>query len=437
MAEVIVIGGGVAGLAAACELAAAGIKVTLLEARGRLGGRAFTEQCDSFPIPIELGAEFIHGKPPELLAVLEGAKLTFCDVSEHHWFIDQGVLTRSVDFWDKVMELMGHMSVDKPDQSFREFVNSWPDDPESRKAKAAVLTFVEGFHAARPERIGVHGLIKAIEAEQEIDGERSFRMLSGYSGLVQWLREQAESRGANIHVNTIVKEIHWKPQDVAVICTSGADQRTFRATAVVITLPLSVLQASAVLFVPELPAEKQKAISGLEMGQVVKITFQFRTRFWESLHLKGLNDSLSELGFLHDPELMFPTWWTLLPVRAPFLIGWVGGPKAEILLQRDQESVLQEALASLSHLLNVPLDFLQREFQAGYFHNWQEDEFSLGAYAYVSVNGLPLQESLAKPLANTLFFAGEATSVGHIGTVHGALHSGQRAAREILAQLPR
>jgi monoamine oxidase len=87
--------------------------------------------------------------------------------------------------------------------------------------------------------------------------------------------------------------------------------------------------------------------------------------------------------------------------------------------------------------LNVPLDFLQREFKAAYFHNWQADEFSLGAYAYVSVNGLPLQKSLAKPLANTLFFAGEATSVGHIGTVHGALHSGQRAAREILAQLPR
>jgi monoamine oxidase len=299
-----------------------------------------------------------------------------------------------------------------------------------------VLTFVEGFHAARPERIGVHGLIKANEAEQEIDGERSFRVVSGYGSVVQWLREQAESQRADIHLNTIVKEIHWKPQDVEVICSSGARKLTFRGTAAVITLPLSVLQAKAVRFTPELPAEKQKAINGLEMGQVVKITFQFRTRFWESVHLKGLNESLWDLGFLHDPELIFPTWWTLLPQRAPFLIGWVGGPNAEILLQRDRDSILREALASLSRLLNVSLDSLQKEFEAAYFHNWQTDEYSLGAYAYVPVNGLPLQESLAKPVANTLFFAGEAMSVGHIGTVHGAFRTGQRAASEIVAQLP-
>ncbi len=437
-AQVLVIGAGVAGLVAARDLALAGMRVVVLEARDRIGGRIYTLKDESAPVPIELGAEFVHGKPPELFDIMENARLLFCDVSARHWYIEDGVLSKSADFWHKLNELMGQMKLTEPDRSFRDFLDSWSNDPETRRAKTLAEKYVEGFHAARAERIGVHGLIKANEAEDAIEGDNSFRVLSGYSGVVQWLLDQAEHAGATTHLSTEVKEIHWTNRHVEAICISAAEGCSFSASAAIITLPLGVLQAAfdqpaAMRFIPELPVEKQDAIRGLEVGQVVKITLRFRSRFWEDLDLPDFGEDLWELGFIHYPEAAFPTWWTLLPVRAPIMVGWVGGPDAEALFRQDQKVILDLALASLRRVFKTTIDFLQSEVEACYIHDWHSDEFSRGAYSYIPVNGLPTQQTLARPVNKTLFFAGEATSVGHIGTVHGALMSGQRAVKELLA----
>ena len=99
----------------------------------------------------------------------------------------------------------------------------------------------------------------------------------------------------------------------------------------------------------------------------------------------------------------------------------------------DNSYLINEAIESLARIFNLPRNEIEAQLQAPYIHNWSADPFTRGAYAYVPVNGLDDQRILAQPVAEKLFFAGEATSIGHIGTVHGAIQSGQRAAREILA----
>ncbi|HZE70327.1 MAG TPA: NAD(P)/FAD-dependent oxidoreductase [Pyrinomonadaceae bacterium] len=435
--SIVVVGAGVAGLAAARDLSAAGVPVVLVEARERIGGRVYTHLDEASPVPLELGAEFIHGKPPELLAVVEAAHLLFCDVTDRHWYFKNGALSKSADFWHTLNQLMDQMKSNAPDMSFADFLKTMPDDPETRRAKAVAAQYVRGFHAARTERIGVHSLIRANEAEDEIDGNHSFRILSGYSAVADGLLSEATKQGAQVQLNTVVQEVRWSRHNVELVCLNDGRTSTFRASGVVITLPLGVLQAApdqhgAVRFLPNLPVEKETAISSLEMGEVIKLNLRFRTRFWETLELPKADESLQGLGFLHYPEAALPTWWTLLPVRAPVIVGWVGGPDAEPLLQRGQEFIIKQGIASLSRVFGITERSIANQLEAAYFHDWSSDSYSRGGYSYVPVNGLLVQEALAKPLQDTLFFAGEATSQGHFGTVHGALISGQRAATEIL-----
>jgi hypothetical protein len=148
-----------------------------------------------------------------------------------------------------------------------------------------------------------------------------------------------------------------------------------------------------------------------------------------------------DASFFHCPGAPLPTWWTQLPVRAPLLVGWTGGPNADRLMkaagggiqEAGRDYLLEQAFDSLTTIFNLSRAQIEAQLEAYYFHSWHDDPFTRGAYAYVPVNGLDGQRRLASPVDHKLFFAGEATSVGHIGTVHGAIQSGQRAAQEILA----
>ena len=234
------------------------------------------------------------------------------------------------------------------------------------------------------------------------------------------------------------------PKAVEVVCLSGEQASNFKASQAAITLPLGVLQTNAdqlgaVRFTPELPEHKQSAIRGLAMGHVARITLRFRERFWEDLDLPGDNagEDLSQFGFIHYAEAPIPTWWTLLPVRASVMVGWVGGTNSEKFIGRSEEYVSDQALISLKQILGVTENRLRDLLVQSHTHDWNSDPFSRGAYAYLPVGGLEAQRILARPLDDTLFFAGEATSTGHIGTVHGAIESGHRVANEILASLER
>jgi len=200
------------------------------------------------------------------------------------------------------------------------------------------------------------------------------------------------------------------------------------------------------------------------MGNVLKINLRFRVRFWEDAKLwdeTAERVSFKDAGFFHYPDAPLPTWWTQSPMRAPLLVGWAGGPRADRLRNPtvrkgagteplavasgysdrlahladgadSSDFILDQAIESLTRIFNISANEVRAQLQASYIHNWHDDPFSLGAYSYLPVNGLEAQQVLSQSLDNKLFFAGEATSVSHFGTVHGAIQTGQRAAQEIL-----
>jgi monoamine oxidase len=440
-ADILIIGAGAAGLAAARELSSAGFEVTILEARDRIGGRIHTYRTDRSSLPIEVGAEFIHGRPPETLEIMNRTHLPLAEVPSRHWYLRDGMLTRSDEFWAKLEDLMEKMKeIKAQDQSFDEFLETYCQTHPLGEARTIARLYVEGFHAARPERVSVLGLNKANDAADSIDGDKQFRSLNGYDLIVQALYDEAVSHGAGVRLNTVVEEVRWQRNQIAVTSSSGNNTWDFKASRALVTLPLGVLQAGAnevgtVRFVPSL-RKKDEAARKLAMGEVVRIVLRFRERFWENLKLptkEGPEQDLTELAFIHASNAVIPTWWTQLPVRVPLLVGWAGGPRAEKLTFETRESLLNKAIESLSTIFRIPYKEIGGLLEEFYAHDWHGDPFSRGAYSYVLVGGLEAQMELARSIDETLFFAGEALNTqGHIGTVHGAIASGIEAAHEII-----
>ena len=429
-ADILIVGAGAAGLAAARELSTAQLKVIVLEARDRIGGRINTH-FDRFPI--ELGAEFVHGKPPETLTIVERAHLTLQKIPNLHWHSHDGILTKSGEFWSKVEKLTEEMSeYTGPDQAFSEFLDDYSRKTEIEDIRSIATLYVEGFHAAHADNISVRGLNKTNKAAQEIEDDKQFRIQEGYSRLAQTLCDDAVAQGASLHLNAAVKEVNWKRDQVDVLTTAG---KRFRARRLLITLPLPLLQRSGeVRFNPPL-TEKQNAANKLAMGHVIKVLLRFREPFWKDLRVSGEHDSttgLKDLTYIHAPDELLPTWWTQFPVVTPLLAGWAGGTHAERLSGESDDALLDHALESLTHIFQTSKAALEGVLEEFYTHNWQRDAFSGGAYSYIPVHGTDAQSQLAQPLEDTLFFAGEATNTeGHHGTVHGAIATGLRAAREI------
>ena len=429
--DVAVIGAGAAGLAAAAELRRSGLSVALIEARDRLGGRVHSLTTHAAALPIELGAEFIHGFPDASWSLLNESRLTAYRVPDQHRFLRQrGKLEEMPDFWKKIEKVFSRMKTSgSKDRTFAQYLSS---RRLSTGMKSLAVSFVEGFHAASIDRVSEFSLARIEKASSRIQGERVHRVLEGYGSLLDslWTRSGPDE---GCFLNTCVSEIHWRKGEVLLELKTpqGFALPPLRSSQAIVTLPVGVLRepagrSGAVSFHPALP-EKEKALRGLEMGPVSKVVLRFRRSFWEGR-------KLDSLGFVHAPGAAFPVWWDSAPVRAPLLTGWAGGPAAQALSFGEGRGVLVAALESLSQILGVDRKCLLGELEAWHFHDWQADPFSRGAYSFVVAGGVGSQERLAKPVENTLFFAGEATqSDGLGGTVDGALESGIRSGREILA----
>jgi monoamine oxidase len=165
--QVIVVGAGVAGLTAASELAERGMSVVVLEARERVGGRIHSISGPK-QSAIELGAEFIHGRPPEILETLQRGNIPITEVDGDNWCVQNGRL-RACDFHSDVDDILQHMNDDGADESFDRFLQRCcPEASEDAKARA--LGYVAGFNAADPARVSVHWLARQMKAEERIEG---------------------------------------------------------------------------------------------------------------------------------------------------------------------------------------------------------------------------------------------------------------------------
>jgi monoamine oxidase len=434
--EVVVIGAGVAGLACARELCEAGLRVTILEARSRIGGRIWTAHSSLTNAPVELGAEFIHGLPREVWQIVERAELQTQELTPNQWRLEQSRLAPASGSWDQIDSIFRRIDESAPDQSFQEFLEHACGDLP-RHARIEATTYVESFHACNASRISAHALAHWHRSEREIHGHRGFRFPNGYEGLLKALAGASKPDLLTVRLNTVVTEIAWGTDTVEVTATSP-EQRpaSIRADAAVITLPLGVLQAApgtsgAVCFRPEL-TEKGDALKQLEMGAAIRLVLCFRGCFWKDPKLMLL--PMPDICFLSSPEELFPTWWLSESAGSAMLTGWSGGVRAEQLSGHGDAAILESGLEALHHVFEVPVKTLRDLVQEYFVHDWQSDPYCRGAYSYALAYSKEAAHRLAAPLCNTLFFAGEATDLsGHNGTVHGAIASGQRAAAELLS----
>jgi monoamine oxidase len=425
--DVVVIGAGAAGLTAAGLLARAGKSVRCLEAADRAGGRILTIHDPLAQLPIELGAEFIHGRPHQTWKFIRSADLTAYEHTARARYVDAGRFLEEAEagkIADQALSAMSK-SARRKDESFEDFL-ARSHLPTHVKAWAAV--HIEGFNAARKELISAAALKLDAKAAGEIEGDRAFRILAGYDSLIQFLVRSIPEQQAVVLLNSIVERVDWRRGKVTVQFRSALDHKVsrIRCSQLIVTVPLGVLQAAgpgsgAIDFDPE-PKAIREAARALEFGQVYRVTFRFEEPFWET------DDRLKGIGFVISREKLFPTWWTSHPIVSPLLTGWSAGPAAAPLLGSQRPTVISEALASLGRVLSRKIP----RPQAAYFHDWHGDPFFRGAYSYVPVKALSARRALNRSVAGTLFFAGEATdTTGAGGTVHGAIASGERAAAQV------
>ncbi len=248
MDDALVIGGGVAGLAAAGELAAHGLAVTILEARDRIGGRILTLHPEGAGAPVELGAEFIHGRPEELWKLLQTAEIATEEHVGEDTCYKYGSLSTCADENDEdLLDQLADTVRRDGDMSFDAYLQHHHVPPELAEG---ARSFVEGFNAADARRIGIASLARQQQAEEEIDGDRAWHSVGGYDLVPAYLARKAEENGARIELGCAVSSITWSRGKVEARPNSP-EQRIWHARKVVITVPLGVLQARSIQFNPE------------------------------------------------------------------------------------------------------------------------------------------------------------------------------------------
>jgi len=427
-ADTIIIGAGAAGLAAAHELCVNQHRCTILEARDRLGGRIYTRRTTAADIPIELGAEFIHGQSPVLFDWLRESRSLAVDAARERWSLHRGRLRRTEHQLDELKRRFRRLPDPDPDITFADFLH------RHRRAlpqpvREIACAMVEGFDAADTRRISAREVREEWSGPAAADGP-AFRPSHGYDVLVHAMRAGLTDR-ASICLETVVHSIDWRKGRVEIAAERHGEPVRIKAKRAVVTIPLGVLQMAgtapgSVRFSPEL-AGKLEAFEQLATGPVIKVVLTFSRPFWTEMKSCRYRDA----AFFFAPRAAFPTFWTSLPARTATLVAWSAGPGAQRLQGLGENEILGKVFASLRTL------FGQHHYSSlleGFaWHDWQSDPYARGAYSYVLARGSAARQTLATPSDGTLFFAGEACDTqGEAATVGGALRSGATAARQVL-----
>jgi monoamine oxidase len=419
--DVVIVGAGMAGLTAARAVAEAGLRVLVVEAQERIGGRILTEHVGGEAL--ELGAEFIHGRPPELWALIDEAALETYERGGAQICFEDGALNQCGSEMEEIFEPLEKLEhFDGPDISFAEYLDREKVPEEDRDR---MIGYVEGFNAADHRVVSAASLGAQQKAEDASEGDRIYRLRGGYDQLPAYLSRRIVEHNGKVQTGAPVKSIHWQPGHVEIV----TDAASCQAAKAVVTLPLGVLQSGSVIISPK-PDLALTAASRLRMGQVCRFTLLFHEPFWKSI---SPQPGLSEMSFLFSFSEMPPVWWTPHPETSNSITGWVGGPRSQALASMNAEELGVHACATLASIFGLTHNHIHGLLLGCYTHDWQNDAFIGGAYSYVAAGGLDASRQMSEPVANTLFFAGEHTDItGHWGTVHAAMRSGLRAAAQIL-----
>ncbi len=426
--DVIVVGAGASGLAAARALRERGLRVEVLEARDRIGGRVFTHRDPRAPAPIELGAEFVHGSAPEVMAVVREAGLLAVDISGERWEHRGKRRVPSKNFWARLEHIMARMSASRePDRSFHEFLASAPGGRKFARDRALAREYVEGFHAADPLRISERALAKGGSPQGDADEQRIGRVLDGYDHVPGWLARKPHD---SVRLRTTVRSIEWEPGAVRADTSKGS----FEAKAAIITLPIGVLQAragdpGAIRIHPAIP-KHEEALTLLTTGPVTRMVLLFREEFWR----KG---ELANLTFLQGSDPDIGVWWTLAPLRAPMLVAWAGGRRGAALALVSVEERRERAIAAAAR--NFGIRAKEARIAARRLLDAQLGRRPLRARRVQLSAGRRLEVrarcSPSRSAARFTLPARRRSEESDSGTVHGAMRSGHRAAKQLARHL--
>jgi monoamine oxidase len=415
--DIIIVGAGASGLIAAWELALSGRKVLILEAKKRCGGRIHTIEDENFPIPVELGAEFVHGKLPITQMLVEKAGLRWEKVRGDLWQHYNGKWSQSEEQIPNESGVMKALDDLKEDMPISQFLDTYFQD--NKEVKEGLSSYVEGYYAGDIDKVSTF----ALREEMQEGDERQYRIEGGYKMLVNYLVKVIEKKGVTIQLQTPVTSVEWQHNYVKLI----AANKTFQADKVLITVPIGVLQADVIKFTPNLSV-LQTALNGLGFGAAIKINLSFKTAFWQK------KPKLKKLSMFFSDQII-PTWWTQYPKDLPVLTGWVAGGESKNLVYFKKEVLLEKALQSLSNLFDMPVKELRNNLKGWYVNNWAKGTYAKGAYSYDTLNGSEIKASMKTGIQNTIFFAGEGWFDGlELGTVEAALHNGREIAHTIIAQ---
>lgn len=435
--DVVIVGAGVAGLAAARRLHERGLRVTVLEARSRIGGRVFTRHDPRSPLPIELGAEFLHGAATQVRTLVDEARLREVEIAGARWRAAHGRFMRLDDFWHRLDRVLGQATAREPDRPLSALFAERPGGHRFAADRRLAREFVEGFHAAEIDRISEHAVASGGNPGRDPDDQRMARLVDGYGEIPAALARPVASR---IRLGAVVSAIDWAPGRVEVHARVRDAAMRVRASAVVVSVPVSLLHCEArgrgaLVFTPEIPAIRAAA-SLVEMGQVQRVPIVLDRPLMELLDDRRKRE-LADMAFVNASDAEVPVWWTSYPLRSGLVVGWAGGPAA-MALGREPRQLAARAVASLADTFGLDRRTVRRHLVGTHHHDWTRDPFSRGAYSYPLVGGSGAAEALSRPVQGTVFFAGEATDEeGRTATVHGAMATGCRAAAQVERVLAR
>lgn len=420
--DVIVIGAGVSGLAAARHLADHGRTVTVLEGRDRIGGRIWTDT--SWPgVPMDLGASWIHGiegNPIHRIAREIDARTVVTDPDSITYYMPGGgpataTEATALQRWEgRISEaLRGYQDDSDTDSSIRTVVRAALGPERLSDGDRAMVHY--NLNEIEQEYAGSTADLSALffDSDDPLDGD-DVAFPDGYGAITGHL-----GAGLQIRTGHTVTAVDWNTSGATVSTERGE----FSAGAVVVTLPLGVLQSGAVAFAAGLPAAKGAAIRRLGVGVLNKCFLRFPERFWADTDW---------LGHVARADGQWTQWINMERISgAPVLLGFNAAEFGRAIEGWSDTRIVESAMSALRTMYGrrVPDPVAHR------ITRWASDGYALGSYSFNKVGSDPdMRDDLATAIDRRIFFAGEATDRGSFATVHGAYQSGLRAARAITGQ---
>jgi monoamine oxidase len=409
--DALVIGAGLAGLACAQRLMAAGQRVVVLEARQRIGGRIWTEHRQG--CAMDLGASWLHGvaNNPIHRLVTQELRLPVITTDEQsrvtigvdgqRWSAER---SERADAWLDAFVRRAEDS-GRGDQSLSRLL----PQPLSSDQRFVLIADVEHEVGAPLSAIAANA---PLGDGQELQGGDAL-VPAGLDRVVDHL-----ARGTEIRLGQVVQTIENQKQGVRVTTKAGA---TFVARQLCCTVPLGVLKHNSITFDPPLPKPKARAIAQLGMGVLDKIVLLFPERFWDPT--TWLRNDGPEAG-------LWPEWVDLTGVICqPALMGFIAATQAQQLERLPDQTILRSALNQLKRCYPTRTIPLPNEVL---ITRWSVDPFACGSYSFAAVGSTPEMRVELGKRWNAMVFAGEAVSTTHPATMQGAYLSGIQAAETLL-----